>query len=450
MFNSKTGANMKDRDRSTPSPQGLAPHRNMKALLPQIMRTTTVTVLLGVVSFGPVSVSAVSTPMRISQLQSHIEPNLSGFVEVEEFFSATANSSAELLTPTPLTAREAIFCDVCMRKPRNCESYSPDSRLFDEVRPAPEMNMGRLVECKPSEAEFWTTDGEFKIGDGYHADETRIGCPIPRRWPKYTGRLSKAQQICKLAVKKIDGRYKDGKACSGPLLKKFQSTNKRRQAHRNCHFRFHVPKDEEPVVVSEPDEVPEPEPENEIPSGPDLMSPEEPIESIPGLHISDLDEVEQDSKNTSARYSLTPSEPSHNFAKLSPREAIFCEVCMSKPSCGTYMPDPRLFDRNRPPPEQNLGRLVECKPSEAEYWTTDGTFKIGDGRHEEEVRHGCPEPRRRPKYTGRLTKAIQICNLATRSIGGRYGKVKTCNKILEKFQKTRVPKDRSCMYRFHE
>merc|ERR1712159_268361 len=80
-------------------------------------------------------------------------------------------------------------------------------------------------------------------------------------------------------------------------------------------------------------------------------------------------------------------------------QKIGCDVCQSKPSCSSYVPPKSLFDTTRPAPEKNLGSLVECKPSQAEIWTTDGYFKVGDAAHQPaESRPGCPSERRKPKY----------------------------------------------------
>ena len=148
-----------------------------------------------------------------------------------------------------LSARESIFCDVCVSKTTHCNRYIPDVRLFDSNRPPPEKSLGALIECKPSEAEYWMTDGAFKLGDGDHDEETRDTCPSPRRRPKYQGKLSKAQQICSLAKKRITGTTT--RSCTEDL-NAFQSTNADRRTRRDCGKRFFLTleedEDEDPQV----------------------------------------------------------------------------------------------------------------------------------------------------------------------------------------------------------
>ena len=141
-----------------------------------------------------------------------------------------------------LSARESIFCDVCVSKTTHCNRYIPDVRLFDSNRPPPEKSLGALIECKPSEAEYWMTDGAFKLGDGDHDEETRDTCPSPRRRPKYQGKLSKAQQICSLAKKKITGTTT--RSCTTDL-NAFQSTNADRRTRRDCGKRFFLTLEED-------------------------------------------------------------------------------------------------------------------------------------------------------------------------------------------------------------
>ena len=140
-----------------------------------------------------------------------------------------------------LSARESIFCDVCVSKTTHCNRYIPDVRLFDSNRPPPEKSLGALIECKPSEAEYWMTDGSFKLGDGDHDEETRDTCPSRRR-PKYQGKLSKAQQICSLAKKKITGTTT--RSCTNDL-NAFQSTNADRKTRRDCGKRFFLTLEED-------------------------------------------------------------------------------------------------------------------------------------------------------------------------------------------------------------
>ena len=105
-----------------------------------------------------------------------------------------------LQTSGVLSTWQKVACDICLNKNvhQTCTSYIPDNRLFNLTHPAPEQNMGTLIECKPSEREYWTTVGRFKIGDANHEPETGgSSCPSPRRCrPYYNGLGDSARRMC--------------------------------------------------------------------------------------------------------------------------------------------------------------------------------------------------------------------------------------------------------------
>ena len=125
------------------------------------------------------------------------------------------------LLPTPrpgtgdiLSTRQRVACDICLKRVSSCENYIPDANMFNATRPSPEQNLGKLVECKPSEREYWTTVGRFKIGDAAHAPaEARSGCPDAKRVPFYDGLAENARKMCNLFSSSLPKTSSDS-ACS--------------------------------------------------------------------------------------------------------------------------------------------------------------------------------------------------------------------------------------------
>ena len=296
-----------------------------------------------------------------------------------------------------LSAREALFCDVCVRNIKHCNRYIPDVKLFDTNRPPAETNLGSLVECQPSEAEFWITDGRFKLGDGEHEEETRDGCPSPRRRPNYEGKLLKAQRICSLAKQKITAGN-TVVSCTADL-NKFQSTSVSRRARRDCDKRF--------FLMSEEDDTENPQ-EHDAEEVVNEMSNDRDADERTGRAsiASDARRDTQQEINDDNDLTDTAAAVSEHAMNLINR--IACDVCLNKvKSCADYRPNPQMLSSEFPSPSK-LGRLLFCEASERMYYARADSFKM---TAEELSKTQCKgtSVRRAPTLDGRLGLARRHC-----------------------------------------
>mmetsp|Transcript_20764 Transcript_20764/g.37806 ORF Transcript_20764/g.37806 Transcript_20764/m.37806 type:complete len:312 (+) Transcript_20764:70-1005(+) len=112
--------------------------------------------------------------------------------------SASGSSTSGGSPPTPtMSIRQRVVCDVCLRRVRSCSDYTISPEALSPYRPAPERNLGRLVECKPSEREYWTRTDRFKV----MGDDVPEQCPSERRRPLINGKGDFARKrICKYGL----------------------------------------------------------------------------------------------------------------------------------------------------------------------------------------------------------------------------------------------------------
>merc|ERR1719436_2289058 len=115
---------------------------------------------------------------------------------------------------------------------------------------------------------------------------------------------------------------------------------------------------------------------------------------------------------------------------MSIRQRIFCEVCLKKmksDKVAGYVPAAAMLDPQMPEPEQNLGRLKECKPDERNLWSRGDRFKVSD--LVAQLPDGCPKPRRLPLIDGKLSMARRICKPDERSLWSRGDRFKVSDLV---------------------
>eukprot|EP00403_Amphidinium_massartii_P040252 CAMPEP_0178444738 /NCGR_PEP_ID=MMETSP0689_2-20121128/39715_1 /TAXON_ID=160604 /ORGANISM="Amphidinium massartii, Strain CS-259" /LENGTH=332 /DNA_ID=CAMNT_0020069085 /DNA_START=57 /DNA_END=1056 /DNA_ORIENTATION=- len=110
--------------------------------------------------------------------------------------SPSSSSGGDKAEPT-MNIRQRVVCDVCLRRLHSCSGYTISPEALSPYRPAPERNLGRLVECKPSEREYWTRTDRFKVS----GDDVPEQCPSERRRPLINGKGDFARnRICKYGL----------------------------------------------------------------------------------------------------------------------------------------------------------------------------------------------------------------------------------------------------------
>eukprot|EP00300_Choanocystis_sp_HF-7_P027465 c32580_g1_i1.p1 GENE.c32580_g1_i1~~c32580_g1_i1.p1 ORF type:complete len:199 (-),score=30.17 c32580_g1_i1:62-625(-) len=130
-----------------------------------------------------------------------------------------------------------------------------------------------------------------------------------------------------------------------------------------------------------------------------------------------------------------------------PVQSIICDVCLKKvTNCNAYVPDKSMFSFTRPDPQQNMGTLWECPPSEWELWSTDGAFTVGDAVHPPEVSAPCVQ-RRMPKSTGLLGRGRRACELAI-SKAPKSRTIATCSALMNDVAPNPQGRTVDCSMRF--
>lgn len=116
----------------------------------------------------------------------------------------------------PMSIRQKIVCDVCLKKVTSCGRYVPTLSMLSPVFGAPESPNGRYYNCPASERAKWSTDLPVKVWDegysvgyegreGYRlesaknmtAEGDRSLCKGERRASPVDGTLTLAKRICK-------------------------------------------------------------------------------------------------------------------------------------------------------------------------------------------------------------------------------------------------------------
>jgi hypothetical protein len=128
------------------------------------------------------------------------------------------------------SVRQKIACNVCVSRPADCATFTPDATQFNPTRPPPS-GLGKLIVCDPSEREIWMTDDRFKVGDAEHQpEESRTGCPgstpdSENRKPLYDGKLGFVRDhLCPLFSKDLPPK-KDDKSCTAYMQKAAPNAN---------------------------------------------------------------------------------------------------------------------------------------------------------------------------------------------------------------------------------